>query len=627
MFIDNLKFSRKLISAFAALIVVTLAGDALIFSKLRVIEEASRKNDVTYDLTQDVGAVERGAIEQLNAVRGYLVAGDERFLQTYNEQSAATDKALAEFLTRTSSPEQRQRAERLKADLATWRREAVEQPLVLARNPATRAEAIEIMSRKTLDQVRADMRDLAVNQDKIQNERVKATLGAIGSGEIILLGGTLAAVLTAAAMAWMLSRAVARPVINMTAAMRRLASGENAIDVPGVGRRDEIGEMADAVQVFKDAAIEKAKLEAQQAEASREQERVVSSVAQGLAELSAGDLTFRIAQPFPGDYEKLRSDFNAAMQKLQDAMKVIVVNADGMTSGAGEISQAADDLSGRTEQQAATLEETAAALDQITATVKRTAEGAGQANEVVVTARDDAEKSGEVVRKAVSAMTDIEKSAGEISQIIGVIDEIAFQTNLLALNAGVEAARAGEAGKGFAVVASEVRALAQRSAEAAKEIKALISTSTNQVKEGVDLVGRTGEALQRIVGQVSEITGLVSEIAASAQEQSTALAQVNTAVNQMDQMTQQNAAMVEESTAASHALAGEAQQLAGLIAKFQIGARDVEPAARALGARPAAAKPGLHRPAANPVAAVRAKAQAFATSAATAVKADEWEEF
>ena len=259
-----------------------------------------------------------------------------------------------------------------------------------------------------------------------------------------------------------------------------------------------------AVAVYMEAG-EKARQELEQsrAAAAQEQALVVSSIVTGLTKLSEGDLTFRLTQAFPGEYGRLREDFNGAMQGLQDSMKVIVANADGITAGAGEISQAADDLSRRTEQQAATLEQTAAAVDQITATVKRTAEGAGQANAVVVTARSDAEKSGAVVRGAVSAMTGIEKSAQEISQIIGVIDEIAFQTNLLALNAGVEAARAGEAGKGFAVVASEVRALAQRSAEAAKEIKALISTSTNQVKEGVDLVGQTGEALQRIVSQVA----------------------------------------------------------------------------------------------------------------------------
>ena len=313
-----------------------------------------------------------------------------------------------------------------------------------------------------------------------------------------------------------------------------------------------------------------------------ESAQVVDGLARGLKQLSDGDLTARLQQAFPSKYEALRADFNRAAEQLELTLAGIVSSAGTIRSGASEIASAADDLSRRTEQQAAGLEETAAALDEITATVRKTATGAKAAADVVLAARGDAQTSGDVVQQAVAAMSEIEQSAQEISQIIGVIDEIAFQTNLLALNAGVEAARAGEAGRGFAVVASEVRALAQRSAEAAKEIKALISASSQQVGSGVHLVGQTGEALQRIVGRVAEIDTLVGEIAASAQEQSLGLAQVNTAVNQMDQVTQQNAAMVEQSTAASHNLANEAQTLAESAAKFRVSAAPAgRPARRA----------------------------------------------
>ncbi|MCR5873820.1 PAS domain-containing methyl-accepting chemotaxis protein [Phenylobacterium sp. J426] len=305
----------------------------------------------------------------------------------------------------------------------------------------------------------------------------------------------------------------------------------------------------------------------------------VQGVGEGLAALAAGQLTRRLETRFPPEYEKLRSDYNSAMETLEQAMRVINGAAHGIRSGTDEISRASDDLARRTEQQAASLEETAAALDEITAAVRTTADGAKHAQQVVSSAKDEAEHSGEVVREAIAAMGEIERSSNEISQIIGVIDEIAFQTNLLALNAGVEAARAGDAGKGFAVVASEVRALAQRSADAAKEIKALISTSTSQVSEGVSLVDRTGSALQRIVAQVAEINTAVTEIAASAQEQSTGLQQVNTAVNQMDQATQQNAAMVEQSTAASHSLAQETEEMARLISRFEVGGAPAEAAA------------------------------------------------
>ncbi|MFA5955594.1 methyl-accepting chemotaxis protein [Hyphomicrobium sp.] len=311
--------------------------------------------------------------------------------------------------------------------------------------------------------------------------------------------------------------------------------------------------------------------EEERAAKSEQQAHVVDALGNGLRQLSDGILTFRIGEAFPREYEQLRSDFNAAMGKLQDTIKGVNSNADAVRSGATEIAAASDDLSRRTEQQAASLEETSAALSEITTTVAKTAESSRKASDTVSKARGEAEHSGEVVRQAISAMGQIEESAKKVSQIIGVIDEIAFQTNLLALNAGVEAARAGEAGRGFAVVASEVRALAQRSAEAAKEIKGLISTSSHQVEAGAKLVGETGEALSRIVVRVNEISGLVANIALAAEQQATGISQINTAIGQMDQGTQQNAAMVEEATAAVHALSKEADAMAELIGNFEIG--------------------------------------------------------
>ena len=382
---------------------------------------------------------------------------------------------------------------------------------------------------------------------------------------LLVIGG-----LVACGLAFGLNKLFLRPVQILTEAMTKLAGGDDSVEAPFVGREDEIGAMGAALAAFKQAAVDHK--EAEKAAQARNEALVNESIGEGLSKLARGDLTYRLERDLPPAYTQLQRDFNAAIDQLQQAMRQISEASGGMRSGAGEISQAADDLSRRTEQQAASLEQTAAALDEITATVRKTAEGARQANSVVGETRAQAQKSGEVVRDAVAAMGEIEESARRISQIIGVIDEIAFQTNLLALNAGVEAARAGEAGRGFAVVASEVRALAQRSSDAAKEIKTLILASSQQVENGVDLVNRTGEALNQIVGKVAEISSLVSDISASTQEQSTGLSQVNTAVNQMDQVTQQNAAMVEESTAASHSLAGEADGLSKLVAHFKIGA-------------------------------------------------------
>jgi methyl-accepting chemotaxis protein len=356
-----------------------------------------------------------------------------------------------------------------------------------------------------------------------------------------------------------------------------------------------------------------------QQEARTRQEDAMQRIGVVLSAVAQGDLLVRLTGEFPQEYARLQNDFNAAVESLAEAMGAIVGAARNIDGATGEIAQAANDLSRRTEQQAASLEVTAAALDQLTATVKRTSEGAKEARDVVGAARTDAEASGQVVSEAVSAMGQIEQSSAQISQIIGVIDEIAFQTNLLALNAGVEAARAGDAGRGFAVVASEVRALAQRSAEAAKEIKALISASTEQVAQGVGLVGKTGDALQRIVSQVGRITGLVSEIAASAQEQATGLQEVNTAVNQMDQMTQQNAAMVEQSTAASQALANDAGELSRLISRFSVGGVE---ARGAPARRPTAPPPRMSRPQARPQ--TRGSA---ALKLAPQAQDDTWEEF
>ncbi|QYF87052.1 methyl-accepting chemotaxis protein [Brevundimonas sp. PAMC22021] len=304
--------------------------------------------------------------------------------------------------------------------------------------------------------------------------------------------------------------------------------------------------------------------------AAEVQASVVAGVSRALEAIAAGDLSFRIEEPFAGEYEDLRANFNGALDTLDQAMSRIAAGAQGMQAGASEISSAAEALSHRTERQAASLEETAAALDEITATVRKTAENAQNADGVVGATRRDADAGGVIVGCAVAAMGEIERSSGQINQIIGVIDEIAFQTSLLALNAGVEAARAGDAGRGFAVVASEVRSLAQRSAESAKEIKVLISNSAMQVSEGVSLVRQSGEALAGIAARIDEVGSMMGEIRGSTTEQATALAEVNSAVNQMDQVTQQNAAMVEESTAAALSMNHEANQLADQVRRFRL---------------------------------------------------------
>jgi methyl-accepting chemotaxis protein len=404
----------------------------------------------------------------------------------------------------------------------------------------------------------------------------------------------LAAILTPAVVALLVlirfaSRNVSRLLTISVANMERIAEGDLGVEVVGLERRDEIGSIARVVQVFKDNATElaranarRASLESETAAANRrEQETARShedalgffmrSFSDAIRRLSQGEFDFSLSEPFSADYEALREDLNASLEKLRTLLRAVSSVTTDIQGSTDKISSDARDLSRRAEQQAASLEQTASALNQIIATAKKAAEGANRAREVVAVAKTEAGQCDVVVSRAVEAMGAIETSSQAIGKIIGVIDEIAFQTNLLALNAGVEAARAGDAGRGFAVVASEVRALAQRSAGAAKEIKELISTSTTQVTRGVELVATSGKSLERIMVEVAEIDAVVGVIATGAKEQSTALDEVNAAIGQMDRITQQNATMAEQSSSGSRALAAEIGELASLVGQFKIG--------------------------------------------------------
>ncbi|OCX65936.1 hypothetical protein BFP70_07360 [Thioclava sp. SK-1] len=343
--------------------------------------------------------------------------------------------------------------------------------------------------------------------------------------------------------------------------------------------KDPFGRAAGAILIGADVTQGQralAKADATRAAHVKTQQEVVNGLRNGLDALANGDLSYRLTTPFSADYEELRRNFNQTGETLSSAMAEIMAAALQIQQESGDVVTAASELSGRTETQAATLEQTAAALDELTASVKSASDGAAQAASIVEHARLNAQQSETVVRSAVSAMREIEGSSSQISKITTVIDDIAFQTNLLALNAGVEAARAGEAGRGFAVVASEVRALAQRSSEAAREITGLISASNTQVTHGAEMVGRAGDVLETIMGSVAEIAGKVQEISRSASEQAIGLEEINIAVNQLDQVTQQNAAMFENSSAASMSLSTQTDRLTNSMAQFRISAPECE---------------------------------------------------
>ncbi|MBB4064261.1 methyl-accepting chemotaxis protein [Gellertiella hungarica] len=421
------------------------------------------------------------------------------------------------------------------------------------------------------------------SRQKLSDENHRALIMTVG---LMALAMTLAI----AASLLIARRGVIRPLLRSIERMSALAAGDTQTPVDGLGRKDEIGHMAQAVAVFRANEINRIELELRadaarlESEAERElrdqerrQERTnltfaIDNLGEGLSRLASGDLVYRIDRRFSEELEPLRQNFNVSAEKLLDTLRAVGMNASAINAAAVEMRAATDDLARRTNSQAASVEETAAAIEEITRTVSDAAVRAEDAGRLVEQTRSGAEHSGEIVRKAVEAIYDIDKSSGEIASIIGVIDDIAFQTNLLALNAGVEAARAGDAGRGFAVVAQEVRELAQRSATAAKEIKALILSSRDQVTAGVSLVDAAGQSLKSMVSDVRDVSRHVAAIISSSQEQSNALKEINHAVASMDQGTQKNAAMVEQTTTTSISLAHEADQLDRLLKQFNLGA-------------------------------------------------------
>ena len=461
--------------------------------------------------------------------------------------------------------------------------------------------------------------DAVVAEDQAQLTEVETNLAAFKQS-IFLLVTTMTAFGLAAGAGFGIYIArshLSRPILRITDTIRSVAEGRFDIDVPFMGRKDEIGEMAEAVGVFKRNGLAVQQLNEEEAAGrsraddlrarmgvvvgaaaggdfsrriardfgdanlnrfANDVDQLLASVDAGINEMRAvmahlaeNKLTRSMEGQYQGAFAELQSNVNGTMDSLKLTIREVLSTSDSINGNINELGSSTNDLSKRTEQQAAALEETSAALQEITGVVRSATQKAQEAAKMVTDAKDNAGQAGKVVGDAISAMGRIEQASLEISQIINVIDEIAFQTNLLALNAGVEAARAGDAGKGFAVVAQEVRELAQRSANAAKDIKALITKSGDEVQSGVKLVQATGSALSDIEARVSTINSHIHSIADSAKEQAISLNEINQAVNQIDQVTQQNAAMVEETSAATLKLATEADRLVDLISRFELG--------------------------------------------------------
>ncbi|SFF91953.1 methyl-accepting chemotaxis protein [Novosphingobium sp. CF614] len=563
--LSSLNIPKKLVVAFVA-INLSAAVMMLVFAtNIAMISRSTERTNFSQAIHAKALGLETSILRQNSQMRGYLVTGDDSYLKSYYEGRDEYDATSAEMETMLVDPVMRQKLLDSRAATLKWRADWGDKSIAMVKqgNRELAMERVRDAGKAALvsDAV-VPLRDLRDHEEVRIKAESSGQQTAITTAWIALVVGGLALIGLAVGLSRKLSRDIATPIGDLTETMAALASGRSDIAVPGTERVDELGNMARAVLVFRDEAI--AKLAA-----DRDREQAMAEIGRKLHDLSQSDLRARL-EDLPAAFASVSRDFNDALDQLCTVMVSVRGSIDSISTGSSEIRQAAADLSDRSEEQAARLQSSASAMDDITRKVAESAGIVSQANKAMSEARGEAEQGGAIVQRAIAAMHGIDQATREIAEIISVIDGIAFQTNLLALNAGVEAARAGDAGKGFAVVASEVRALAQRAADAASDVKSRILSATEHVTSGVGLVNDTGGSLNRIIERVSSVSQSIEAMAEAAEQQSTGLLKVNEAISAMDAMTQQNAAMVEETTAATEMLAREAQQLFEAFSTFKV---------------------------------------------------------
>jgi methyl-accepting chemotaxis protein len=564
--LDRMNIPRRLGFAFVALNVVAAAVMVACGVSLAMISSVTARNTASQEILADVLALETALLRQNSQMRGFLVTADESYLKSYYEGRDDYDEASRKLEAALADPALKQLARVSREETLEWRRDWGDKYIAVvkaggrdAAQAAIRAAGKRVLVTDAVNPLR-EIRDAQHEAIASQSERQAGVITmawvAIGLGGTLLIG--LALVLSRG-----LTRSIAQPIVELTRAVTDLSKGSHDVAIPGTGRSDELGAMAQAMLVFRDAAIER-----QQAVAEREE--AVARIGRHLAAVADSDLTVRLTD-MPPAFAALARDFNGAMERLSQAMGAVNDSIGSINLTSNEIEHAMTDLASRSEDQAARLQLSSSTMASLTTNIEQNASLAVGVSGSMREARAEAETGGEVVGRAIQAMGKIETASVEISEITAMIDNIAFQTNLLALNAGVEAARAGEAGKGFSVVASEVRALSMRATEAASEIKSRVEAVGGHVQTGVSLVNETGAALEAIIARVGEVTQAVTSIAEAVSEQSIALRKVSETIGAMDKMTQQNAAMVEETNAATKNLNHEARQLAATFAGFRIG--------------------------------------------------------
>ena len=580
-----MKIPRKLGWSFLTIIATAVLVMAGFLAAIMMIARSTQDSNASQSVFAKALTLETAILRQNSQFRGFLVTGDVTYLKSYDEGRTEFDKTAVELDAMLTDPAQKALLAEARTKTLEWRRDWGDRliPWVKAGRRDEAQQAVRDAGKKVLvSAIALPLRALRAKETDALAAYAARQQWAIDTALIVLGIGTVALIGIAIGLSRMLTRAIARPITTLTATMAELADGRHDIRVPGTSRSDELGDMARAVEVFRQTAA------AKQAD-DRDRAAAMATIGSSLSRLSEADLTARISD-LPEAFRRLSDDFNAATGSLSQVLGGVRRSVEAIKQNTGEISDATDDLSLRTEQEAAALQQSASALDEVTRSIREGAGAATNASAAMAQTRAEAEQGGDVVRRAIGAMNGIEQASNEIAEIIALIDGIAFQTNLLALNAGVEAARAGEAGKGFAVVASEVRALAQRSADAATEVKARVSAASTHVRAGAELVDQTGQALTRIIERVTTVSASIDAVARSSDEQAQSLGQINVAIGEMDAMTQQNAAMVEETSAAARRLVEEAEQLAASVAIFAIDSASASAAAvpRALRRAPVA---------------------------------------
>ncbi len=623
----NASLSKKFAVSFGILISIFLTVTLITLHIHGRLASADRWNSHTFKVLDSSNELITSVVNKETGIRGFLVSGDKKFLEPYEEGIKRFNASLSNLLSLTSdNAQQGVRLKRIGEIMAEWHANVSGPEIALGSVPETldKARAIEAsgIGKQYIDNLRSvhkafedAERSLLVARAQDKNDAMFLSTAALYLGAGMFLLASLG-------IGWLLSRNIGGAIKELTGTMTEMAAGNYAITVPNSDRRDEIGTMAKALKVFHEDLVKVRALEEQERAAAERRLRaaenmalvvsdvgeVVAAAAAGdfsarlqidqadeqmqklvagineinavvdsatsefartLAAVAGGDLTVRVDAAYRGKFAELKGAINDTVERLSSTVKTIQLTSADVGLAAREINTGADDLSKRTEEQASSLEETAATTEELAASVKASAQASREAAAISDEAMKAAQAGGAIAGKAVDAMARIEDASTKISDIIRVIDDIAFQTNLLALNAAVEAARAGDAGKGFAVVASEVRTLAQRSGEAAKDISALISSSNSEVGEGVKLVRQAGEALEQILGASRKVAATIADISAASGEQANGIDEMSQAVAHLDEMTQQNAALAEQSAASAGSLSNRIGQLNDLVAAFR----------------------------------------------------------